>query len=1043
MRFGVLGTVTVWTGDGDQVRIPESKVRLLLACLLSDPSRQMSNDRLADELWGSDQPGNPTAALQTKVWQLRRALDTAQPGARDLVVTTANGYRLEVEPEAIDSGEFAALVTSAREDDADRIGLLRRALALWRGEPFTPYGDHGFARAAVRRLTEARLSAMEDLAEARLTAGESPLLADELGELVARHPYRERLSAIQMRALYQSGRQGEALRLYERLRTGLAQDLGVDPSPELARLHRDMLNQSPALTNLANRTVGNLPAPLTELFGRDAAVADLRRLVTGSRLVTLTGPGGVGKTSLAIDVAAGLSDEFGDGIWLIDLSGVDRLTTHPRVRDLAALLLAGLGAPDDNGTDDLSQRAIDVIRHRRMLLVFDNCEHVVPAMAALARLILSAAPGVHVLVTGQARLNSPTEVVWPVEPLPVPDTEIADNDAVRMFVARARAASPGFRLSPSNIEEVAAICRRLDGLPLALELAAARVRMFSAGELSRRLDDRFAILTGGDRAGPARQHTLRAMIDWSWELLTEPEQRLLRRMSVLCGGTFDTVETIGDCGPDTVDLLARLVDRSLVVPTRSGETTRYWLLESVTLYGLERLREAGETDATRRRLREQVTLFAETAARQLRGTNQRDWLARVDAESGNIRSALSDAAEVGDADAALRITTSLTWYWFLRRRLTYARQCLDIAIAIPGGTPELTATARTWAASLGIITGVPADSAAMTSGDAFACWFLAYEQIHFGRIADSRIPLERARAGTDPWLTAAIALIDMGVAHLRGDLDAADASGEAALAGFEALGDDWGRTTTMDQMARLAEARGDYPSASKHCETGIGLARDLGLWSEAAFLIAGQGRIAMLAGDFATADARHQEAMTLARKHSLTAAEEFAGIGLALSARRQGDLDTAETMLQHWLAWNRKFGARYGTALLLVELGFIAESRGDRDEALRLQYEALEEARDTGDPRAIALALEGLAGAWTLSGDPARAARMLGTADALRRSTGAPQPVAERGDRDRIAQATTDSLGADRFAAEFDHGTRLDHRSHPGHVTDAPADSRP
>jgi predicted ATPase/DNA-binding SARP family transcriptional activator len=602
MRFGVLGPVAVWAADGTPVRVPDLKVRALLADLLVEPGRPISTSRLIDDLWGERLPANPTNTLQTRVSQLRRALEEAEPGARELVASQAPGYALRADPESVDAGRFRALVARARaaERPDTRAGLLADALALWRGPAYADFAERPFVRAAVDRLEEERLAALEERAEARLELGEHDPVVGELADLVARHPLRQRLRAAQMRALYRAGRHSEALDTYRELRERLA-ELGLDPTAQLAELHTAILRQDPVLAPppVAAPSRTNLPTPLTALIGRDAAVAQVRERLGQGRLVTLTGPGGVGKTRLAVAAAQQEIGGYPDGAWLADLAPLDPGTATGQA------LTAALDLPP--GTDP-----VEWLAGKRLLLVLDNCEHVVEPVAKLTEQVLRAAPGVRVLATSREPLGLSGELLWPVPPLELPDPDTTEPDvaerfsAVQLFVARAAAAMPAFRLGWDNARAVAAICRRLDGLPLALELAATRVPGLGVAELAGRIEDRFRLLSTRVRGVPDRQQTLQAVIDWSWGLLTEPERVVLRRLSYQAGvGTLRAAEAIcagdGVDAADVLDLLARLVDRSLVSRQDSAAGARYQLLESVREYGLARLREAGELDRVRER----------------------------------------------------------------------------------------------------------------------------------------------------------------------------------------------------------------------------------------------------------------------------------------------------------------------------------------------------------------------------------------------------------------------------------------------------------
>lgn len=434
MRFGVLGPLAVWSTDGKPVRVPESKVRALLADLLVHRDGPVSADLLVEDLWGADPPGNPANTLQTKVSQLRRALEAGEPGGRELVAYRPPGYELRIAADAVDADRFVALTARARADTDPRAraGLLADALALWRGPAFADFRDEEFTRAAITRLDEQRLTALEDHAEARLELGEHTLLADELGEQVGLHPLRERLRAAHLRALYRSGRQQEALAGYGELRERLADELGLDPGPELAALHQAILEQDPGLAAVAApatsaaRPRTNLPAALTDLVGREDAVAEVGALVRTARLVTLTGPGGVGKTRLALECAARAAQEepaeFPDGVWLVELAG----QRDPGEAELADAIAAALGIRDEVATGaayrapESRARLADALRARRLLLVLDNCEHVIEPVAVLADLLLRAAPGLRILATSQEPLAVGGEALHVVRPLGCP-----------------------------------------------------------------------------------------------------------------------------------------------------------------------------------------------------------------------------------------------------------------------------------------------------------------------------------------------------------------------------------------------------------------------------------------------------------------------------------------------------------------------------------------------------------------------------------------------------------------------------------------------
>ncbi|MFI0409219.1 BTAD domain-containing putative transcriptional regulator [Actinomadura sp. 3N508] len=1017
MRFGVLGPLCVWSEDGRPVRVPEVKVRALLADLLVHEGRPVPADRLAEDLWGDDPPGNPANTLQTKVSQLRRALEQAEPGGRELVVFQTPGYVLRAAD--VDAARFAELLHRARmaTDARVKAGLLSDALALWRGPAYADFRDEVFVRNAATRLEEQRLTAVEEQAEVRLELGEHSLLADELGEQVAAHPLRERLRAVHLRALYQSGRQTEALAGYDELRQRLADELGLDPGPELAALHQAMLRQDPALLPARPRT--NLPAPLTELVGREQAVAEAGALLGSARLITLTGPGGVGKTRLALAVAERAAHAFPDGVWLVELAGMSGATAS-----VAEVVAAELNVRDDTATGsrpgvrpaDLAHRLAHALRGRRLLLVLDNCEHVAGPAAELVDLLLRTAPDLRVLTTSQESLALPGERLYPVPPLetPEPGSDPGQAASVQLFAARAAAAAPGFVLDETTAPAVAAICRRLDGLPLALELAAARVRSLGVRGVADRLDDRFHLLTVSGRGRPARQQTLRAVIDWSWEQLTEQQRLVLLRLAVHPGGcTLEAAEAVSvDLGLDVADLLDQLVARSMV---ESSGGIRYRLLESIAAYCLEGL--AGDDPAFQRR-DVYYTELAEQAGPHLHGPDQRRWLDLLDTEAANLRAVLAHTA---DSALALRLVNALSWYWILRGRHREGRACIAAALALPGArSPRLAA----WEAGYAMLTGDGSDllqrsrtaASALDTSDARPRWFLAFAHLSFGDATAAADLLTEAltafRATGDRWGEAAALASRAKQAIFQGDHELAERSGTESLAIFTDLGDGWGRLQASDMLGYLAEITGDYERAAHLHREGLRIAEDLGLWTDVSYRLSSLGRLALLTGDLDGSRELHERAMRLAAEQSNSFAEEFARVGLGLAARRAGDLDEAARHFEQSLEWNRRLKADYGIpfyglTLLLAELGFIAELRGDLPTARALHLEGLATAHETGDSRAIALAKEGLAAVAAAEGAYEDATALLDEAAALRDSVGAPLPPAERGDINRITAALT------------------------------------
>jgi predicted ATPase len=626
VQFRILGPLEVAVG-GAKVAIGGPKPRALLAALLVQPGTVVSVDRLSQAVWGDEPPSDALNALRAYVSRLRTALG---PPVR--LVHRAPGYVLDLADGELDAEQFLAMLRAARVQGAageyDRVvQTLDAALALWRGDALAEFADLDFAVAEIARLQELRLVAVEERIDALLNLHRE-------GEVVG--------------------------------------ELGVEPSEQAQELHRQMLRHDPALRPSRDAPGGNLPRRATSFVGRDGELVGVAAAVASAPLVTLTGVGGVGKSRLALEVADRDRERFPDGAWLCELAPL------ADAGPVSHAVAAALGVQQRHGLS-IGQTVIEYLRTRRLLLVLDNCEHVLPAAARLAGDIVSHCAGVVVLATSREALGVDGEQVWPVPPLSV-------EDATALFVHRARSSRPDFDPEAESGGAVHEICVRLDGLPLAIELAAARMRMMSATEVAQRLDDS-RLLVGGQRTAQPRHQSLTAAIDWSYRLLDDREQSLFARMSVFAGGAYlDAVHGVcagaGTTDSEVLSLLTRLVDKSMVTATPGWAGTRYRMLETVRAHGRERLRERGDDVSLARRHATYFTELAERAARGVQGRDEQAWVERTLPDRDNLRVAFEQAYADRNGELALRLVTSMAEVLHLRvgyESGAWAERTLDIA----------------------------------------------------------------------------------------------------------------------------------------------------------------------------------------------------------------------------------------------------------------------------------------------------------------------------------------------------------------------------
>ncbi|MGW5576243.1 BTAD domain-containing putative transcriptional regulator [Micromonospora chokoriensis] len=897
MRFRILGPTQVLLADGREISVGGPRLRALLALLLLDAGRVVSADRLIDGLYGDHPPRGAANALQSQVSRLRQAL----PAEENPVEFHRAGYRLAVDPEDVDAYRFERRAEAGRRalaggDWPRAATVLREALELWRGPALA---DVPGAPAQAARLDELRLAAIEDRVDADLATGASTALVAELREFVVAHPLRERSRGQLMRALSALGRPAEALAEFEAARSTLAEQLGTDPSAELAAIHLVVLRGAES-----GSTQRALPSQLTTFVGRDDELKRVGDLLGDRRLVTLIGPGGAGKTRLAIEAAGRQAGE----VRFVELAGLADGSDVPQaVLTALGLRDAGLRAPAEPGRQP-TDRLVEALAERRLLLVLDNCEHVIADVARLAARLLGACPALRVLATSREPLGLAGEALCPLSGLTVPPPGASarhadDFAAVRLFAQRATDVAPDFTITPANVDRVLRICRTLDGLPLAIELAAARLRALPVAEVAARLDDRVRLLSMGSRTASPRHRTLRAVVEWSWDLLDDAERRLARRLTVFAGGA--TLEAAGQvCGlpsEDFVEALTGLVDKSFV--EMSGG--RYRMLETVRAFCAERLADAGEVDDQRRAHVAYFLEFAWTASDHLRHAEQVHWLRRLDAERDNLHAALRRATAAGDAADAAGMVAALSFYWWLRgMRGEGARLAADVlgllgAEAPPGLREEYALCV--YNASLG--GSGPLDSlgtqrSVISSLDRPPRQpFLLYlSGISAGPPSGGSEHVNelmrelRRLVGSDAWINALGAMGSGSAQMWSGRWDQARTELKIALDGFRQAGDRWGSMITLGALGELAAWRDDPQAAGAYMDQAMRLAEELESIVDQADMLRTRGEIRLRAGDLAAARDDFTAALLLAQRSGAPEFVSAARLGLAQVARLSGDL---------------------------------------------------------------------------------------------------------------------------------------------------------
>ncbi|MET0615041.1 MAG: BTAD domain-containing putative transcriptional regulator [Thermoleophilaceae bacterium] len=922
MDFRILGPLEA-LDEGRDVAPAGTKRRALLALLLLHANETLPTDRLIDELWGDHPPVTAARTLQAHVSRLRKVLGAgADTGPSGVIVTREHGYELKLDPERLDAHRFERLVAEGRTElamgHAERAAsAFESALSLWRGSPLADLAYEPFAQPEIARLEDLRVAALEDLNDSKLALRRHSELIGQLEALIGEHPYRERLHAQLILALYRCERQADALQAYQDARRTLVEDLGIEPGERLRELERAVLAQDPALATPAVETAempaSRLPVPPTRTLGRDEdreAVSELLRRPE-VRLVSLIGPGGVGKTRLALDVARGLEPEFRDGGWFVSLAATASAEHVP------GAMAQAVGVTPLEG-ETLEAAVERFLSPKGGLLVLDNFEHLLPAAPLIGEL-LAAAPALAVLATSREPLRLQAEHRYAVAPLQVPaeadPAAVAQAAAGELFVERARSHDRSFELSAGNAAAVASICRHLDGLPLAIELAAARTTILDPEQLDARLSGVLEVLADGPRDAPDRQRTLRATIDWSHDLLDAAEAEAFARFAVFAGGA--TTEAAQEVGDTDIDVLQGLVDKQLLLRRHdSGPDPRLSMLQTVREYASERLdADPAAPEIHERHCRHYLAL-AERAEPELFTRGEAAWLPRLDAEVENFRAALDWSLRHGNPTLGLRIAGLLPKYWDIRNRTAEGLDWIEAALEAAGEGAPVGDRARARRAEVDLL--VDQGAAYMPNqarSKARGALALSRDAGEPAGVADALLclasldraeshPQPRRRALADEALTYAREagddrLVARALMERAGATPPEDDTGELeqAASALRKLGSARPLLWLYNNAAYNAIKAGNPDAARTFLAEAIPLADELGDPVSSAFTCGNVGLEALFNDDLDRAREAFEEGLRLGREHVVTDVAPEALGGLAAIATRRGDPSRAARLL--------------------------------------------------------------------------------------------------------------------------------------------------
>src|SRR5215208_4936398 len=993
---GAPETLRIWLLGGFRVSVRSRsiaeeewhlrKAGSLLKVLALSPGHRLHREQAMELLWPDLDPKAALNNLRYALHVARRTLEPSAPAGAASGYLHLRGESLVLSPTVslwVDVEAFEEAATTARH--AQDPAALRAAIDLYAGEllpedRYEPWTEE--RRAQLKELYLSLLLELAALYEERKEFGEA---IEVLGRVVAQDPTHEGAHVGLMRVYALLGKRREALGQYERLRDALFREFGSEPEAATVSLHQEIwagtfppadsppsgfppdeaFRSSPAEAGGRH----NLPLARTSFVGRERETLQVKRLLAMTKLLTLTGAGGCGKTRLALKVASDLVGAYLEGAWLVDLAPLSEGELVPQA------VAQALGVPEQPGRP-LTATLEDALRSRKMLLVVDNCEHLIEAVVGLVDSLLDSCPKLRVLATSRERLNAAGEVAWVVPCLTVPYSrqeaypppELEGYESVRLFVDRANQRDPFFELTLRNGQAVAQVCRRLEGIPLAIELAAGRMGMLSAEQLASRLEDFLKLLTGGLTADP-RHRTLRATLEWSHELLSEPERMLFRRLSVFTGGwILEAAEEVcsgeGIEQGDVLEVLSELVDKSLVV-AGAGEqgVPRFRMLEPVRHYGQERLQESGTAEWVRERHAQYYLALAQEAEPELEGADQILWMDRLETEHDNLRAALSWALEGGEAELGLQLAGALRLFWVGRSHYSEGRR-----------------------------------------------WY--EEGLKRGHSTSQQV---RANA-----------LFGAGFFTVSlGDLELARECLEDGLVLYRQIGDRRGAANCARFLGWISFELGDWERAKALFEEALPLARESGSIRDTCNALSMLAYMAACRGDVKRAQALGEESLAIAREAGDTTSVAFASQYLAVTAMLSGDYERAQTLFEATLEMTRITGNRKGQAISLNNLGLVALCRGDYARAAKLSSESLKLSEEGLDHQVLTWSLDTLAAVCGQRRYVGRAARLWGAAEVLREASGFSQPPDDERVLEPFLKDARSRLDEATFQAAWEEGRAM------------------